>query len=310
MMLVLVIKTILAFNESFIKTNIDSLNSLLRMTRTVSNQKISFDVRLVGWIDPKQKQAFSEEYSQTVLLHSNDCDIGTKCNIECDVLSENHGKLYAINKIVSKLNVDNYDKIIYADHDIVFDDSSVEYLKRHLCDTVFDRKIEGRTLKFISFRQRQDERHNPIIYTKTITLNNKSHNEPDACACTVSHNATFYNYSDDNVHVATGCFITDSYGIKIVSQLSIKTENIEQNVKQNVYGDEDVLIGERLNQLSLVHVVLRDYYVVHPFDIDVSYSVWKRNMIFMTQAKRLIENNTKINDRVNIVTQLRIVLEK
>lgn len=285
---ILLLRTIFAPNELHIKSNIDSFRSSLNTIRTILihnqnidiNFDINFDIKMLGWVALNVRHLFIEQLNDVMNEYNDIVNMSDKrCKIEYDFFDNNYGKLHAIKTMIKNISMNSYVMFIYADHDIQFDESTTEFIKLLFCENITikyksqqfnESKMSHQNLpiKFVSFRQRYDERHDPIIYTNNININI---NTNDNIRC---------HYSLNNIHIASGCFVTDFDGITIISQLTSYSE----------YGDEDVLIGERLNELSLLHVVLVDYYVIHPYDIDITYSNWKKQKIFIGQAVRLLNN--------------------
>lgn len=266
-MRILLLKTLFALDESHIIANMNSLRSILNVQKKCFD--IRFNIKMHGWVSPNIKQLFIKQIANVIKDFS---EITNTIKIDYEILENNFGKLYAIKSMIKEINISMYDVFIYADHDICFNDSTTDFFKQcvfnncTLLASLFTNMINGRLIKLISFKQKDDERHNPIIYTNKIIINNIS-----------------YHYALNNINVASGCFITDSDGIIMITRLTSKNE----------YGDEDVLIGECLNKLFFCNVVLAKHYVIHPYDTNKEYSNWKKQKIFINQAVKLLD--TRVN---------------
>ncbi len=104
----------------------------------------------------------------------------------------------------------------------------------------------------VSFSQTPDSRHNDMVFQNNTSILGKK-----------------YYYSNNNIYVASGCFITISEGIEILSNI---------NMQNNIYGDEDILIGEILNKNNCVNVVSESK-VNHPYCLDIEYNEWKKQKV-------------------------------
>jgi hypothetical protein len=206
-------------------------------------------------------------YDKTVIPSNKE-----RIRLSLDVYDANYGKIHTLKHIVSKDRIDDndYDFFMYADHDIIFTDSSTMYLHMFLRGTQnpLNIQLNKRTIKMVSFSQLIDSRHNPIILTHVKKIKNN-----------------IYHYSANNVHVATGCFLTDCCIIKLFT--SLKTDL--------VYGEEDILIGNMLNKYKMVHLVTSNYHIEHPIETDIEYMKWKEACIFTALIKIMNDksNNNK-----------------
>jgi hypothetical protein len=171
-----------------------------------------------------------------------------KLNVNYRLFDKNYGKMYLLNNIQNFINnYDTYDIILYADHDIIITDMSI------LDDLViFDELINNKKLAICSFNQYSNNRHSSIVYLNKITINNIK-----------------YYYNDNNVFVASGCFIMKPYFVPYLEKIR----------STNIYGDEDILIGRTVNENNLISLISSKS-VFHPFDTDKEYEEWKKNEIY------------------------------
>jgi len=171
-----------------------------------------------------------------------------KLNVNYSLFDKNYGKMYLLNNIQNFINnYDTYDIILYADHDIIITDMSI------LDDlNIFDELINNKKLAICSFNQYPNNRHSGIVYLNKITINNIK-----------------YYYNDNNVFVASGCFIMKPYFVPYL-------EKIRSN---NIYGDEDILIGRTVNENNLISLISSKS-IFHPFDTDKEYEKWKIDEIY------------------------------
>lgn len=256
-MKILIVKSIFVLNHDFIPKNHESIKSLVMCLKSIMDvfpiirkMNITIDIKLCGWINNDLHDATMCEIRNIIDFFSKDNN--NTVTYFFDIFDKNYGKIYTLKNIKKYINnTYQYDSILYSDHDIVFTDSFTIYFYSLIFRNInpIDNKF-----KMISLNQSGDPRHNPIINNKSITINNIE-----------------YYYSHDNIHIASGCFITDTDTISMLSQDLPDTKY--------VYGNEDILIGELLNKYQYIHLVSSQYHVFHPSDTDIEYGNWKKRCV-------------------------------
>lgn len=272
-MKVLIIKSIFILNHAFIDKNYGSIKSLMMCIKSIMDvyptvhkakePEILFDVKLCGWIYDNINDNMNDNIDDNMnennikqnirnIIDNIRGDNEKYIKYSFDIFDKNHGKVYTL-KNIKKFLDDNtrYDLILYSDHDIIFTDEFTIYLYSMIFRNInpIDEKI-----KMISLNQLEDPRHNPIINNNKAIINNIE-----------------YFYSNNNIHIASGCFITDTPTIKMISRNLPDTKY--------VYGNEDILIGNLFNKHKYIHLVTACYNVIHPIDTDIEYTKWKKQSV-------------------------------
>ena len=230
-MKILIIKSIFIPSTDYLKTNIDSIQSIITY---IYKQKCETTLVLSGWIKNNDDIIKIKE----LFIYNN---------IILDIWFENRGKIHLLNNICKYNNEHNI--LLYLDHDIYIKDDIFNDI-----DSLLNDKI------MISFTQYPDNRHNELVYLNEITINNKT-----------------YNYSTNNLHMASGCFIVKTDIIDLFKTL----------YSSYVYGEEDILIANLLTKHNYIHLLSQNQ-VIHPSEQNKEYDKWKEHMIFK------IIGNTKV----------------
>ena len=230
-MKILIVKSIFIPSTDYLKTNIDSIQSIISY---IYKNKYETTVVLSGWIKN------NDDIIKIKKLFINN-------NIILDIWSENKGKIYLLNNIC-KYNIE-HNILLYLDHDIYIKDDIFNDI-----DSLLNDKI------MISFTQYPDNRHNELVYLNEITINDKT-----------------YNYSTNNLHMASGCFIVKTDIIDLFKTL----------YSSYVYGEEDIVIANLLTKYNYTHLLSQNQ-VIHPLEQNKEYDKWKEHMIFK------IIGNTKV----------------
>jgi hypothetical protein len=275
----LFIKSLFVPNNEYIDLNITSTNTFIKYLEKYKSIAATANiyVRVVGWIN--NKTVTDKNNKKLISFFTNVQESTKQCGIDFDynVWDKNYGKIKLLSSIKNKYPFySDVEYIMYADHDISLtpiisstlatpssDDNNINIITEA---KIIGHTIDDKQIQIVSFDQWPDNRHNHIVYTKKIIFDRST-----------------YFFSPNNVHIASGCFMASS---KIISQLAeLQTDNL--------YGDEDILLGNMLNNTNCLHVVSQKK-VHHPFDIDPNYVNWKRNNIFRIVLRQNNKNNNKI----------------
>jgi len=224
--------------------NVKSIKSFIKY---IAKKELLIDIYLIGWI----KNDNNKKKILDILVRLMDKYlIKNNMNVKYLFWSENMGKIYLLKNIKYYCkDYHNYDYMIYSDHDIIFNTNN-DILK---CDYVklFKTKHDNKQIMMVSFDQYLDNRHYPKVYLNKIEIDK----------------ITYYK-SNDNKHIASGCFVCD---IQLISDFALLKSD-------HVYGDEDILIGKMNNNNNYINL-LSSIKIIHPFDQDRKYIEWKRNKI-------------------------------
>lgn len=175
-------------------------------------------------------------------------------------LSQNYGKTYILNYMIKNNHTFSSNAIYYFDHDILFPDS-----------VIFAPIIQStlsNTFSLIAFNQKEDNRH------QLLAFQNMEH----------AHNLTIY-YPNSNLisSIALGAFVISKECLRDLVELEL----------EYVYGADDYRFLQEIQNNNHRSGILKDYYVVHPFDKDEEYLEWKKTNILKTLDQKM--NNKKIN---------------
>lgn len=237
---IIFIKSVFCPNELYFKTTYNSiLNNM--------NYLKSYDIKiiLVGWV----KNEFIESIQ--------------KLNIEFIPWDTNYGKIHLYHSFNTIAN--NYKYILYADHDILFDNNktNLNVILQKL-DILFKQDFA-----LIAFNQLEDCRHQNTLFDNIVEISDIK-----------------ILISNTNNDIGGGCFI-------------IKKIYMEYPQYNYVYGfDEKYLISCFKYQKC---GVLFDYYIIHPFDnndIDKKYTTWKKNEVKNNIHNFNLFNLTNYNNQI------------
>ena len=190
------------------------------------------------------------------------------CNVFTEFWTINYGKYKILNYSIDFVkNKPQYKNIIYMDHDVHFDFLSDIDFKN--LDDLINTQINSKNIGLIAFNQKGDNRHQPSIYENSY-LN----------LVWPSHNGA----------IATGSFITSLDNF-------IKLEKFELC---SVYGLDDYILCEKLRNMNLINVVISDNFVIHPFDNNEKYNLWKKNNIINTINNNINNYYRNIEESMNV----------
>jgi len=155
---------------------------------------------------------------------------------------KNYGKSYNVNYILNTIN-ENQDFLFYMDGDIIL----LKY--ENLFDKLID--ISKHNFGIIALNQQQDCRHNPMIYLHQIQIEN----------ITLLH-------SDSEYGIAGGVYFMK---FELAKKYRLK--------EVGIYGPDDTLLIKELRKDGYVSVVVKDIYVIHPFENNENYKKNKNEII-------------------------------
>jgi hypothetical protein len=168
----------------------------------------------------------------------------------------NYGKYRIYNYIIKfcKDNPDKYEYIIYLDHDIYFDIKTLNMYQ--FLYKLKDYRINDKKLGLIAFNQLIDNRH------RTDIDNNKK---------IILFESQLFG------SIASGAFILFMNVINDMDYFDMLS----------VYGLDDYHLTKKLSDMGYANVVIGNVHVMHPFDNNKSYVIWKKN-----QVLKLIKNKS------------------
>jgi hypothetical protein len=169
-------------------------------------------------------------------------------NVLVELWYINYGKTKILNNIKDIYLANPCNLIFYSDHDILFDNN----IFLDLCNI----NINDSNYGILFINQKEDTRHQLGKYYNNTEIN----------SYTVLH-----NNSVESGDFASGAFIINKNFINHINITPI-----------NVYGYDEYYIIQQLNKSNYKYGLLKDIYVVHPYDnspyIDL-YKNWKTNNI-------------------------------
>lgn len=272
-MKLLVIKSVFVPKFNFVQINLSNTEKLIQYLKQINRKFTQIVVKLVGWIDPlvDPEQVYLEKFNELVKMLDLE---KSSISISIESWDRNYGKCRIFQTIKDmKFNVknkiyelDDFDFVLYGDHDISpLDDILTERFL--LGSSVPGAQGHCREIGIISFSQIPDSRHSDTVFAQgyKIQFNNKT-----------------YCYHDDNIRIASGCFITVPKILHILSNMYYK--NVDPKDKY-VYGEEDILIGEMMN-LNNFYNIVSSLRVSHPYHQDDEYDSWKVKKLLQCALQR------------------------
>jgi len=241
-MKLLLIKSIFIPTDQMVDINIQTLELFIKYLQGKSHLFTEISIKLIGWIGNIDKNN-REKYMNHI---ENQQTHNQQISIHSEIWGENKGKAYLFQNIRTIYpSYRKYNFIIYADHDISPIDDIISQR------TILDNYLGGKQVVMVSFKQQPDDRHNQTVFINSIKINGSR-----------------YYHTNDNRRIATGCFITTPQTFNILSEV----------VSTNIYGDEDIQIGNILNNRGVCNIV-SELKVNHPYDNDMRYAEWKKEQI-------------------------------
>jgi hypothetical protein len=268
-LMLLFIKSLFVPKNNFVDTNINSIKSFITYFKTINQKFKQIYIKIVGWIGPidnfeRDRLIEYIDYEKNILSTYN-----SNIVLDIEVWNSNFGKCFVFQNIKSIFqDINDYDYILYADHDISPIDDIIK--ERFLVgSTLVTKKYGNKEIAIMSFLQEPDSRHNETIFVNKTEFNGQS-----------------YFYHKDNIRIATGCFITTPKIFNLLSRVKISRLNTYK-IYEGIYGEEDIAIGKILNTHNYFHVV-SSLRVNHPYFIDYKYTKWKESQIMKIALNQLI----------------------
>jgi hypothetical protein len=258
----LLVKSLFCPNQQYYETTVKSIvgiNIFIKLLK--SNLSVSIDVLYIGWIN-SHSDAF-DKYLQLCepemkLLYSN---------IYKELWKINYGKYKIYNNMIDfvklmKQTDNDYDFIIYLDHDIYLDFDQIDLFQS--VSLLENYRIDSCRLGICALNHLEDIRHQTDIYTNQYT------------AC------DFQLLRPSRVgSIASGAFI-------IFPDILIELNGFDI---LTIYGLDDYQLDQKLITLGCINVVIGNMFAVHPFDDNIQYSAWKKNHLL-----RLINGESQKNN--------------
>lgn len=258
-MKILLIKSALCPNDKYFEITLKSLiktNIFIQMIKKDNN--ITFDLLFIGWT-----YTYNKKIDMILDIIKTNFE-----NIYKEYWAINYGKYKILNYCIDFIKDNNYNYIIYMDHDIHFDlYSANNFMKIFEFDNL---EINSKKVGLIALNQKGDIRHQPSIYENKYLDN--------------------IVWPNDDTSIASGAFVIKSCIFQLLKPFELKI----------VYGLDDYLLCKQLSNMEYINVVFTSCYVMHPFDCNDNFKKWKENNI-----KKLI-NNEPINYYQNIEESLNL----
>lgn len=254
----LIVKSIFVPTDNYLKICVQSIINLFDYLYLSQIDKKDLTIMIIGWCNNKKHKLYEEIFNK--LLEKYDY------KIIFVPWKLNFGKIKILNytfDYIRNHTIDMYCGMFYFDHDILFDLNLSSFITDVL-KISSNQKINDKTIGLFSYNQTHDCRHQTTIYENTIYLN-VNHNDNEKIVGV---------YPDQNLisSIASGAFYITYDAIVELDELPLIS----------VYTMDDYILIDKLNKKQYLSVVLRDYSVIHPYDIcdeDLSYKEWKYNMI-------------------------------
>jgi hypothetical protein len=266
----LIIKSIFCPDDTQFDLFVDSMVKIdvyLKMSKT----EYIIDLLLIGYASVKQRNkidTFIKLFNKTHIYHS----------VQIIYWSINYGKYHLINEIV-KMDLSNYQLLIYLDHDIYFLMEGYDIMQPSFYQ-MFSQLLEKESIGLYLLNQLMDCRHQNSIYE-----NYRMHQSYKLC------------WADDTGSFATGSFITTP---------SILT-NLHPLPLISVYGMDDIYLIRHYQNIGYQTVVIQNRYIIHPFDKNYQYREWKyrlqKNIVDMLEKYIDINYYQTIQDANNFWIQ-------
>lgn len=189
-------------------------------------------------------------------------------NIDCLYFNINYGKYFYL-KIIDKY-YDEHDFVMCVDHDIFFDDASMKLFDNisKVFSTVSD-------IGIVALNHQEDNRHQLSMLQKYTEIDDQT-----------------YLYSDIKGSIAFGCFFIKDVCVDILKEIPLRS----------VYGFDEVIIQKKFLTKGYVTVLADAMYVIHPFDKNLSYKLWKIQIvkkIIDCHNSNVFDYNTSLESSIN-----------
>lgn len=288
-MKILFVKSIFCPSNDFYVTTITSLlKSNIFINKFLKDNSHIFDLRLIGWAGIYEQKIIN--LLDNFFPHNSNYK-----NISHELWSINYGKYKILNSIIEYLQNKNYDILLYMDHDIYFDMTTMQYFDNIIelandafmssyPDSVIDSMVPDSNVisdsinynfGLIAFNQKKDCRHQNDIYENIKIVNNLEVVWP-------THNTSG--------SIASGAFIVSAKKIEKIPNFNLIA----------VYGLDDYYLSKQFECMGYLNIVTKNFYVVHPFNNCTKYDYWKQQNVL-----KLI-NGTSIDYYQNIEESMSI----
>ena len=260
---ILIVKTLFCpdikqFNKSF-----DSTNNLINFIRYNSiNNIYNIDILLIGWIKDDTHNIKINKLINNTNIFTNKYYIRLKIN---------YGK-YFMFKFINKY-FNNHSYLLFLDHDIFLDSLTSSIF--NVVSDIFESnlKINNKQIGIIAINHLEDLRHQISTLDRCTVINN---------------NKLLYSSVNNLTSIALGCFFITRDCINIFNNIDMI----------GVYGLDDYHIQHKINNIDYIPVLLNDFYIIHPYDDNINYKLWKVNIV-----DKLINNNLNfyrtVEDSIN-----------
>lgn len=237
---VFILRSIFCLNEYHTSISCNNIINLINLIKTqlINNKKIT--LHIIGWC-PK------DEYKNRIIESINICNITKYCeNFILDLWNNNYGKSKIFQHIINQVQINNYDRILYTDHDILFsheyDNNIFDILEKYLDTSNY--VINNKKIGLIAFNHKEDNRHQMDIYVNRLEN-------------------LLYSESNNFTSIATGAFYSIS-SIFNNNNIFYNENKVISNIKLT-YGFDDYKLLKMVNENGYYFVVIDDIYIIHPY---------------------------------------------
>lgn len=248
-MRILIVKSVFCPNDLYYELSVITILkiSLFIKLLIAKNSDLTFDVLFIGWINE-----YSIRFDEFLRLYQ--IEFG---RVHKELWGLNYGKYKVYNYMIDFVNSSaSYDCLIYLDHDIHFDFSSVDTFP--LIQYLKDHKINEHKVGLVAFNQLGDVRHQKDIY-ETIHKLTCKRSDIDSVLNILVPSRTG--------SIASGCFLI----------FTDVVANMKHFDMLSIYGLDDYYIDTQLIESGYINVVIDNVYCIHPFDTNIDYVAWKKN---------------------------------
>ena len=245
----------------------DTITSIIKtdMFIKLTQIDVEFDLYLIGW-----GYKFINMINSFIRTISHSFK-----NIHTNFWIINYGKYKIFNDLIEFTNNNHkYDYIIYMDHDVFFDFSSIFKFSSFLQSGL--QIFKTHNIGIIAFNQKLDCRHQMF-----------------SCENSISANEFVYVWSKTDGAIATGAFIVQTDVFKSISKFEMIA----------AYGLDDYHLCNKLTHMTYLNVILTNVFVCHPFDGNDEYAKWKKNNIIKLINGHTLDYYQNIEESMNILTQ-------
>lgn len=248
-MKILFIKSIFCPNKSFLNICIKSITNMNLFSSLIDVDVC--DLLIIGWIGN-----FENKFNLFTKFYPFKFS-----NISYRLWHINYGKYKMLNDMLDFCQNKIYDYIIYSDHDIEFGFSKLNIIKKSL-NSINSQTVNNKKIGLIAFNQSEDIRHQRDIYENRVIVDYIE-----------------YIYPNKIQSIACGAFY-------INFNIFLELDHFEIH---GVYGLDDFHLMKKLEDNGCTNLVIKDYFIIHPFNILDDYDKWKIKSICS------IINNEKYN---------------